>query len=262
MKIRSLTRDAAKVVRGKFKPSTAAERQFYSSLRKVAELSGHIIDSHVENDMITIHHPREMQAELERYAKRLEPWARRQAKKLTDAVSRSNAYAYKQNSKAMATAIKLNVAELQVGVIARALMAEQVGLIKSIPTEAGARAQKIAFEAALYGTRAAPDDDTVNELKKQLGLSTEVARSRAQLISVTETARANSVINQARAQAVGARGYIWRTTMDGAERYSHAKMNGKYVEYDKPPTLIDGTTGHAGTFPRCRCYGEPVFDDE
>lgn len=258
-KIRSLSFDA-KVVKGKFKPSSAAERDFYRQLKKVALASGHIVDAHVEG--ATIRNALSMHRALEAYSELLGPWAAKQAAKLLDKVSRSNKLAYQKNSKSIAVALKLNVAESNVGQISRALMNEQVALIKSIPLEAGLRAQKIALEAALKGNRAAPNSDTVEELKKQLGLSTEVAVSRAQLIAVTETARANASINQARAEAVGARGYIWRATMDEATRDSHRKMNGKYVEYSNPPKLSDGTVGHAGTFPRCRCFGDPVFDDE
>ncbi len=93
-------------------------------------------------------------------------------------------------------------------------------------------------------------------------MTAEVAVNRAKLIARTETARANSSFVQARAAAIGAKGYIWRTTMDGAERESHAEMNGEYVEYAHPPILTDGTTGHAGTFPNCRCYQDPVLPEE
>jgi SPP1 gp7 family putative phage head morphogenesis protein len=258
-KIRSLSFDAKTVVRGKFKPSSRAEADFYRALKKVARASGHIVESHV--DGAELKNSEQMMEHLRAYSKLIGPWAERQSRKLLDKVSKSNKRAYQESSKAIGTALKLNVGEANVGAVARALQAEQVGLIKSIPLEAGQRAQKIAFEAALAGTRAEVNEDTVNELKKQLGLSTEVAESRAKLIAVTETARANASINQARALAVGAKGYIWRATMDEATRPAHRKMDGKYVPYDKPPHLSDGTTGHAGTFPRCRCYGEPVFDD-
>ncbi|EFO4716945.1 phage head morphogenesis protein, partial [Escherichia coli] len=41
-------------------------------------------------------------------------------------------------------------------------------------------------------------------------------------------------------------------------RHSHREMEGKFVEWGKPPTL-DGMTGHAGELPNCRCYKEIVF---
>jgi SPP1 gp7 family putative phage head morphogenesis protein len=129
------------------------------------------------------------------------------------------------------------------------------------------RAQKIAFEAATTGTRAEADEDTIAELQKQMGLSTEVATSRALLIARTETARANAAINQSRAMSVGSNQYRWHNSGDEAVRHSHRvykgrKLQGVIFSWDKPPTLSDGMTGHPGTFPNCRCFAEPVFADE
>lgn len=254
----------AKTVKGKFKASTAAEKQFYRALKRVAEHAGHIVETNTNGDDLeaAIANNEKMQRELENYSKRLGPWAESQSAKLLEQVQRSNKRAYRNASKAIGTALDVGVARQQTGEVAAALMTEQVNLIKSIPLEAGLRAQKIAREAILHGNRAQPDADTINQLKQQLGFSTKAAVSRAKLIAVTETARANASFTQSRATAVGAEAYIWRATMDGATRESHAKMNGKVIKYDEPPTLSDGTKGHAGTFPNCRCYQEPVFTDE
>lgn len=265
MKIKSLTLDAKKTVRGKFKPSTAAEREFYKSLRKVAKTSGGIVDSHVEGARII--DEKEMTRDLERYAKRIGPWAERQAKKLLDQVARSNKRAYINKSKTIGSALEVGVGDGHVAIIARALQAEQVGLIKSIPLEAGKRAQSIAMEAVLTGQRAATDQVTIQYFIDQMGMTTEVAESRAKLIALTETARANASINQARAMTVGSSQYRWHNSGDGAVRPSHKTYQGKAMQgrvfsWDQPPTLSDGMTGHPGTFPRCRCFAEPVFDDE
>jgi len=265
MKFKSLTFDAKKTLKGKFKPSTAAEKAFQKALKKVARVSGHIVEAHV--DGAKIKNSAQMKKALEDYSKLIEPWARRQSAKLLEQVQKSNKRAYTQKSKAIGVALETNVAESDVGAIAYTLMNEQVALIKSIPLEAGERAQQIAFNAALEGTRAAPNEDTIAELQKQLGLSTEVATSRAQLIAITETARANASINQARAMKVGSSQYRWHNSGDEAVRESHKyyhgrKMQGQIFSWDKPPTLSDGMTGHPGTFPRCRCFAEPVFDDE
>lgn len=252
-------------LKGKFKPSTTAERDFLRGLKKVARVSGHIVEAHVEG--ATIKQTEEMQKALNDYAKLITPWARRQTQKLLEQVQRSNKRAYQNKSKAIGRAISNPDIDGETLLVAQALQNEQVSLIQSIPIEAGLRAQKIALEAALHGTRAQPDQDTVAELQKQLGLSTEVAISRAQLIAITETARANAAINQTRAQNVGSRQYRWHNSGDEAVRPSHKKYKGKQLQgmifsWDDPPTLDDGMTGHPGTFPRCRCFAEPVFDDE
>lgn len=236
-----------------FKPSPSAELPFQKALRRVARASAHIVETHVDGH--TIKDTEFMTKSLEAYAKQLGPWAERQSKKMLTQVMKTNSRSFKNNSKAVGVHLRLQVAESSVGATARQLMREQVDLITSIPKEAGKRAQDLALEAVYNGTRA---DDIATELSR----TGKVTESRAMLIARTETARANSVITQSRAEAVGSKGYIWRTSMDGAERKSHAEMNGKPVSYDKPPTLSDGMTGHAGQFPNCRCYQDVVFDDE
>lgn len=263
--MRSLSLDAKKTIKGKFKPSRAAEAQFYRQLRKVAQVSGHIVEQHV--DGYTLKEAEAMQAELIRYSEKLGPWAVRQSTKLLEQVQRSNKLAYQKKSKSIGIAINYGAGDQEALIMAQSLVHEQVALIKSIPLEAGLRAQRIAFEAATAGTRAEVNTDTVEELKKQLGLSTEVAKSRALLIARTETARSNAAINQSRAQAVGSGQYRWHNSGDEAVRESHRKYKGKRLQgmifsWDSPPTLEDGMTGHPGTFPNCRCFAEPVFEDE
>lgn len=263
--MRSFTFDATKTVRGKFKPSSSAERLFYSALRKVAQASGHIVDQHVLGVKIIDDH--RLQAALKAYSEALTPWATRQATKLLSQVEKSNKRAYQNKSKAIGTALNLGVASQEVGETALALLNEQVALIKSIPIEAGLRAQKIAYEAVLQGTRAEANADTIRELEEQLGATTEVATSRALLIARTETARANASINQSRAMAVGSNQYRWHNSGDEAVRHSHKYLKGKRLQgmifsWDNPPTLDDGMKGHPGTFPNCRCFAEPVFSDE
>lgn len=265
MAIRSLTLDAKKTVRGKFKPSTAAERAFYRQLKKVAQVSGHIVDQHTRG--ASLEDVRTMQKELERYSEKLTPWATRQAAKMLQTVQKSNSRAYQQSSKAIGKALRANVGEADVGQVALALLNEQVGLIKSIPLEAGLRAQKIASDAFFAGTRAEANADTIAELEDQMGMTTEVATSRALLIARTETARANATINQSRAMAVGSNQYRWHNSDDESVRESHRRYRGKKLDgmifsWDSPPTLDDGMTGHPGTFPNCRCFAEPVFEDE
>jgi uncharacterized protein with gpF-like domain len=69
------------------------------------------------------------------------------------------------------------------------------------------------------------------------------------------------VLTQARAEHIGSEGYIWRTSNDSDVRHSHKEMNGRYVRWDTPPRLSDGTVTHAGQIYNCRCYPEPVIPD-
>lgn len=269
MGVRSLTLDAKKTIKGKFKPSPQAERQFAKSLKKIAKVSAAIIDSGIygHNNGVGFQLDPAVQKQLEAYAKKLTPWAQAQSAKLLEQVQRSNKRAYNAKSKAIGVAITAEADDSHIGIIARALQDEQVELIKSIPIEAGRRAQDIALKSVLAGTRAVPDSDTIAELQKQMGMTEEVAVNRAQLIARTETARANAAINQARAMSVGSGQYRWHNSGDGAVRHSHKFLRGRRLQgmifnWDDPPTLDDGMTGHPGTFPNCRCFAEPVFDLE
>lgn len=263
-----------------FKASPTAEANFYSALRKLAKSVGQIINQHTDGAKIIDENA--MMKQLKAYSEQLGPWATRQSAKLLQQVSNANKRAFNNKSKKMAESLSVLV-DSNVGMMAGFLLEEQVHLIKSIPLEAGQRAQRIALENITQGKRAVPDAQDVAELLRQrrekvkigefgiggqsiyaeeMARSEEVAINRAKLIAITETARANAAFTEARATAIGAVKYKWHTTMDGAERHSHAKMNGKIVYYNKPPLLSDGTRGHAGTFPRCRCFQEPIFDDD
>lgn len=264
--IRSLTFDAKdKTLKGKFKPSSAAEKEFYRQLRKVAIASGHIVEQHVDGAVLV--DPKVMQEALRQYSEKLTPWATRQAAKMLQKVQKSNHRAYAAKSKAIGSALATNRAERDVLEVSLALLNEQVGLIKSLPLEAGLRAQRIAYEAVLTGTRAEANTDTIAQLEEEMGMTTKVATSRALLIARTETARATASINQTRAVAVGSNQYRWHNSGDGAVRDSHRvykgrALQGRIFSWDAPPTLSDGMTGHPGTFPNCRCFAEPVFVDE
>lgn len=263
--MRSLSLDAKKTVYGNFKPSNRTEREFYRALKKVAEHSGHIVELHIEPGA-QLKNEQEMQRALKAYSEKLTPWATKQSAKMLEQVQKKNKRSYMAKSKLIGRLLDEHVAQSEVGDLAVKLLTEQVGLIKSIPLEAGLRAQKIAYEAVLAGNRAAVDEGTISELEKQLGLSREVAVSRAQLIAVTETARANASINQARAMTVGSRQYRWHNSGDEAVRPSHrmyhgSRLQGRIFSWDDPPELDDGMVGHPGTFPRCRCFAEPIFED-
>jgi SPP1 gp7 family putative phage head morphogenesis protein len=152
----------------------------------------------------------------------------------------------------MSLALRQEVENAPTGHTMKTLLAEQVHLIRSIPTEAAQRVHRLVIEG--HGSTRAGD------IAKEIMRSGNVTKSRAELIALTETSRAASTLTQARAQHIGSEGYIWRTSKDSHVRDSHRKMEGRFVRWDSPPTL-DGLTGHAGCLPRCRCYPEPVIPE-
>lgn len=225
-------------------------------LKKVGKASGHIVGLYIDGTKII--DERAMQKELSAYAKLIGPWAAKQSSKMLKQVSAKNAKAMSANNKLIAQGMRV-VAASNVGAAATALMEEQVALIQSIPLRAGERAQKLAMEAVYNGTRA-------DEIAKELSATGEVSESDAARIARTEVSRSNTALTHARATSIGSSGYYWRNSGDASVRHSHfwykgKKMDGQFFRWDTPPTLDDGTTGHAGTFPNCRCYPEPAFAD-
>lgn len=234
----------------KFSTTKAAEQKLAKDLRKVARVVGHIIEAHV--DGATIRNNKALAAALKTYSESLGPWASKVVTQMLNSVSATNKRAWESSSTKLGAAMRSVMQESSVGAVAQLLHNRQVELIKSLPIEAGLRAQKLAQEAAMGGKRAA-------EVAEEIARTEEVTASRATLIARTEIAKANAAITQARAEYVGATHYIWRTAEDGDVRDSHAQMDGKVFRFDDPPE-VEGEGRHGpGEIYNCRCYAEPVI---
>jgi SPP1 gp7 family putative phage head morphogenesis protein len=236
----------------KFSATKAAEQRLAVELRKVAKIVGGIIRTHVSGDKIT--DPKKLASALAAYSEALGPWGDAVVAKIMAGVQDNNKRAWAQLSTTIGKELRSTMAESAVGAVARQLQREQVELIKSLPLEAGLRAQKLAQEAMMGGKRA-------GEVAMELDRTTEVTESRATMIARTEIAKANSSLTQARAQYVGTTHYIWRTAEDGDVRESHAEMNGKIFRFDQPPA-VEGEGNHGpGEIYNCRCFAEPIIGE-
>lgn len=234
----------------RFSPPASIERKFAIELRKIARHIGQIVNMHAEG--AEIKNAPALQKILASYSAALEPWAMRTTTKVLTAIATANRRDFFATAKAISKELRNTLADSSVGVTVRQLQADQVALIKSLPIEAGQRAQELALQATTGGKRA-------DEVALEIARTGEVTESRATLIARTEISKANAAITQTRAQAAGTDQYIWRTMEDADVRESHAEMDGVVCNFSNPPTLSDGTTGNAGEFPNCRCYAEPLF---
>lgn len=228
-----------------------AERQYAAKLRKVARHVGDIIREH---DPFVSDGMAEIKAVLAKYAEVITPWAKAAAARMIADVGRRDEKAWEANSKAMGRALRGEVLNAPTGQFLRERQAENVKLITSLPKEAAERVQKLTLEAMFDSSRA-------SSIAKEIARSGEVTVARANTIARTEVSKTSSGLVEARARYIGSDGYIWRTAGDSDVRPSHRSMNGKFVRWDEPPAL-DNMTGHAGAFPNCRCYPEPVIPDE
>lgn len=232
-----------------FKPRSRVEREMVRQLVKIAERSGGILSQYIRrlpDGSVEITDIQAMSAALVRYANQLEPWAIETAGKAIQQISAQNLAAWKT------AGVAIVLSDSRVKEAAAALLREQVDLIKSIPTRMAERAQSLALEAQKSGARA-------SVIAAEIENSAQVAQSRAMLIARTEIAKANATLTRARAELVGATHYIWRTAGDSAVRETHAELDGKVFAFNDPPYIDGEGNHHAGEFPNCRCYAEPVL---
>lgn len=166
-----------------------------------------------------------------------------------------NERAWQQHGNEMGRALRREIAQTPVGAVFRSLLSEQVKLIKSLPEEAAERVHEIVQGEMPKSTRS-------GTIAAQILASADIPKWRAKLIARTEVSRAATALTQARAQAIGSEGYIWRTVRDADVRDTHQKMEGKYVKWTHPPKTDKSLDPyHAGAGPNCRCYPEPVLPD-
>ncbi|MBN6728781.1 phage minor head protein [Burkholderia multivorans] len=224
---------------------------YRTHLRKIAKHVGDLFDGFPLGDLEAIPTIEQL---LRRYAEALTPWAEATAARMLEDLNRRDEQAWMQQAQEMSRALRDELRRAPTGETMRALMAEQVTLIKSIPLEAAKRVHRLTIEALEDSTRAA-------QISKAIQESGEVAKSRADLIARTEVARTASALTEARALHVGSTHYVWHTSGDSDVRDSHRRMDGKVVAWNDPPTL-DGMTGHAGQFPNCRCWCEPIISED
>jgi SPP1 gp7 family putative phage head morphogenesis protein len=227
------------------------ERQYARQLEKIARHVGDIIGGYPPGDPAAAP---AIERALRGYSDIIRGWAKVAAQKMIAAVDKQDENEWRERSREMSVAMREELRHANTGETLRTLLDEQVTLITSIPLEAAQRVHRLTLAGLEDSTRA-------KEVAADILNSNNVAAARARLIARTEVARTASQLTQARATHVGSEGYIWRTSGDTDVRDSHAKMNGKFVRWDSPPTLTDGTVTHAGQIYNCRCYPEAVIPD-
>ncbi|CAN0620488.1 Phage head morphogenesis, SPP1 gp7 family domain protein [Burkholderia multivorans] len=229
------------------------ERQYNLQLRKIAEQVGVLVNGFPAGDPSWAPTIEEM---LRRYADALAPWAEATAARMLADLNRRDEQAWMQQAADMSRALRDEIRNAPTGETLRALMAEQVTLIKSIPLDAAERVHRLTIEGMVDSTRAA-------QISKAIQESGDVAKSRADLIARTEVSRTATTLTEARARGVGSPGYFWRTSGDSDVREDHRELDGKFFTWDAPPIADkrSGARSHPGCIWNCRCWAEPVVPD-
>lgn len=229
-----------------------AEMQYSRQLRAIARNCG-LLAHHYDPDRPETAHW--LVGALRSYAATVREWAVASGARMLAEVEHRDAQAWARHSRNMSEGMQREIAQAPTGDLLRALLAEQVGLITSLPREAASRVQELAV-------RGMEGSERPLHVAQEIMRTGEVTESRAKLIARTEVARASSLMTESRAKFIGSEGYIWRTAQDRDVREEHRKLNGKYFRWDSPP--VAGTNGmryHAGCGPNCRCVPEPVIPE-
>jgi SPP1 gp7 family putative phage head morphogenesis protein len=174
-----------------------------------------------------------------------------------------------QSAKASSVAVSSSLKELSGGLtikadtlksgpvsdILKASVAENVGLIKSIPANYLDNVRGAVMRSITSGNGL---QDLVPFLERQEG----VTKRRAENIALDQTRKAYQSINDERMKAAGVQEYEWVHSGGGQKpRPHHVEMSGNIYRYDDPP-VIDPNTGERGTpgqVPNCRCTSRPVL---
>lgn len=193
---------------------------------------------------------------LRRYAQELWPWAVATSRRMLADVMRRDDRAWARISANMGRALRQEIQTAPTGELMQAMLHEQASLITSLPIDAAHRVHEWTVRGIEEAARPA-------KIAEEIYRTSEVTKSRANLIARTEVARTASKLVEARARHVGSEGYIWRTAGDADVRPEHKKLDGKYFRWDDPPVAgSNGERAHAGQIYNCRCVPEPVVPDE
>jgi len=248
---RPTTDRAPPSVQSAFIRAQKIERRYTTQLRSVArQITGILRGFHI----VDIPGAMALQALLNRYATTIEPWAEAVGRRMVTEVAARDERSWQQVSAQMGRALREEIATAPTGRVMREALADQVGLIKSLPIEAGQRVHDLTLKGITEGTRA---DVVAAEIQR----TGEVTKARADLIARTETSRTATMLTKARAAHVGSVEFIWRTAGDSDVRATHKALNGRAFRWDDPPECDPGHHALPGAIWNCRCYPEPIIPE-
>ena len=131
-----------------------------------------------------------------------------------------------------------------------------LALIKTIPRDIIERYK----QGFMQGIANFDRESLLNLAKQYNGIS----HRRAKLIARDQVMKGISAYQNARAQELGFKYYVWNTSQD--ERVSkgvggHIHLNGRIYAYDNPTAIIDSyrNKGHCGQRVNCRCVATSIF---
>lgn len=161
-----------------------------------------------------------------------------------------------------------NLTEKGLRQVFEAQVSANVNLIQSVPETYFGKLQDMIIGNAT-GTKPV-EGGLINAIQEL----THVTRTRAKTIARDQSAKAVSTFNSLRYQNLGSEEYIWRNSQDrrvagnpnglypdpdprSKVHGNHWNREGKVFRWDDPPP-----DGHPGMGINCRCFAEPIFNEE
>lgn len=145
--------------------------------------------------------------------------------------------------------VDIVTAEPAIDALMRVWEAENLRLIKSIPTQYLENLQGRIVAAVARG-------ESLRSLTAFVRETYQLPTERAELIARDQIGKLNGRLTGYRQTNIGVSDYRWRGTLDARERDAHVAREGKVISWDSPPE-----DGHPGEPIRCRCWAEPVLPD-
>lgn len=260
------------MLRGKtLQPSAAAEAAYGQRLRKLINRMTRMVDSDLkaffkeptakeyfaQDASISAQARILMNALIERSQGLFDIAARPLADLVASDASKSSAASLKHSLRALSQGLTLKTDMISGSIkdVLSATVTENVGLIKSIPSEYLTQVQGAVMRSITQGRGLA---DLVPFLRKQ----EDITLRRARIIARDQTRKAFSNLNFARMDKIGIEEYEWLHSAGGQKpRQLHVHMSGNIYRVDKPPIIDEktGQRGKPGDLINCRCTATPII---
>ena len=212
-------------LRSAFIRAKKLQQRYATRLRGVAKAIDHLVKGF---DASTAAGQALIQAALIRYRETITPWAEHTAERFVTEIAAADKEGWRRLSAEIGRGIEREIASAPIAPVMAQMKREQVELITSLPTEAAERVADRVRVGIAQGLRA-------EQVAAEIYETGDVTLSRAKTIARTETGRAATTLQAARAQHAGSDTFVWRTAGDADVRASHKKLNGTVHRWDTPP---------------------------
>lgn len=137
---------------------------------------------------------------------------------------------------------------------AQIFVQENVGLIKSIPSNYFPRLESVLWKGIRNG-------DSIAAIGSAVSSFTGETQKRAEQIARDQAGRLSGQIDKLRQQQYGIDEYQWIIVGDGRTRPMHKALSGKTFRWDEQPPVTNssGDRNIPGGDYGCRCWAKPVI---